>query len=75
MLEIPNPTWFVGCGNMGGAIIDGWRGAGISLSNVVVIRPSGKAVDGARVVTSFAEAGPAPKLVVLAKMSIPPVAS
>jgi pyrroline-5-carboxylate reductase len=63
---LPSPTWFVGCGNMGGAIIDGWRSAGISPSNVVVIRPSGKAVGGARVVTSFADAGPAPKLVVLA---------
>ena len=63
---LPAPTWFVGCGNMGGAIIDGWRSAGIPLSSVVVIRPSAKVVEGTRVVTSFAEAGPPPKLVVLA---------
>jgi pyrroline-5-carboxylate reductase len=64
--ELPAPTWFVGCGNMGGAILDGWRAAGINLSNLVVIRPSGNAVDGVRTVTSYAEAGPAPKMIVLA---------
>jgi pyrroline-5-carboxylate reductase len=51
---------------MGGAIVDGWRSAGIDLANLVVIRPSGGEVAGARVVTTFAEAGPPPKLVVLA---------
>jgi len=65
-LTIPAPTWFVGCGNMGGAIIDGWRMAEIDLSPVTVIRPSGKAIDDVRVVTSVEEAGTAPKLVVLA---------
>jgi pyrroline-5-carboxylate reductase len=65
-LVLPQPTWFVGSGNMGGAILDGWRAGGVDLSNVTVIRPSGVAVEGARVVSSFAEAGPAPKLVVLA---------
>jgi pyrroline-5-carboxylate reductase len=66
MLEIPNPTWFVGCGNMGGAIIDGWRAGGLDLSPVAVIRPSGTAVEGVRVVTSFEQAGSPPTLVVLA---------
>jgi len=64
--QLPSPTWFVGCGNMGGAIIDGWRLAGIDLSNVTVIRPSGKAVEGVRTVTSLPEAGVPPKLIVLA---------
>jgi pyrroline-5-carboxylate reductase len=63
---LPAPTWFVGCGNMGGAIIDGWRAAGFDLSNLVVIRPSGTSVEGVTTVTAFAEAGPPPKLVVLA---------
>jgi pyrroline-5-carboxylate reductase len=63
---LPAPTWFVGCGNMGGAIIAGWRSAGIDLSRVVVIRPSGTPVEGVRTVRSLAEAGPAPKMVVLA---------
>ncbi|MEO7278238.1 MAG: pyrroline-5-carboxylate reductase dimerization domain-containing protein [Sphingomicrobium sp.] len=63
--KLPMPTWFVGCGNMGGAIVKGWQAAGIDLAPVTVIRPSGEAIDGARVVTSFAQAGPPPKLVVL----------
>ena len=65
-LQIPGPTWFIGCGNMGGAVLDGWRVGGLDLSPVTVIRPSGMPVEGCRVVTSYAEAGPAPKLVVLA---------
>ena len=64
--QLPAPTWFVGCGNMGSAIIEGWRLAGIDLSNVTVIRPSGKPVEGVRTVTSLPEAGVPPKLVVLA---------
>ena len=66
MLQIPTPTWFAGCGNMGGAILDGWRTGGLNLGAVTIIRPSGKAVIGARIVTSFAEAGPPPRLLVLA---------
>ena len=65
-LKLPEPTWFVGCGNMGGAILDGWRVGGVDLAPVTVIRPSGRQIEGARVVTTVAEAGPAPKMVVLA---------
>jgi pyrroline-5-carboxylate reductase len=65
-LQLPQPTWFVGCGNMGGAILEGWRGGGMDLSGVTVIRPTGTPVEGARTVTSVAEAGPPPKLVILA---------
>src|SRR4051794_2360197 len=65
-LELPRPTWFAGCGNMGGAILDGWRLGGLDLGAVTVIRPSGAPVEGARIVTSFADAGTAPELVVLA---------
>ncbi len=28
ILKFPSPTWFVGCGNMAGAMVEGWRGAG-----------------------------------------------
>jgi pyrroline-5-carboxylate reductase len=65
-MQIPSPTWFIGCGNMGGAIVDGWRAAEIDLAPVTVIRPSGRAVEGVRVVSSLADAGAPPKLVVLA---------
>ena len=65
-LQLPAPTWFVGCGNMGGAILDGWRVGGIDLGVVTVIRPSGTPVEGTNTVTSVADAGAAPKLAVLA---------
>jgi len=64
--KLPAPTWFVGCGNMGGAIVEGWRSAGIDLSSAVVIRPSGMPVVGVRTDQTFAKAGPPPRLVVLA---------
>ena len=64
--QLPTPTWFVGCGNMGGAIIDGWRIAEVDLAPITVIRPSGKPIEGVRAVTRFAEAGAPPKLLVLA---------
>lgn len=64
-LQLPTPTWFVGCGNMAGAILDGWRLAGIDLGPVTVIRPSGKPVDGTRTIADLAEAGAPPKMVVL----------
>ncbi len=64
--RIPSPTWMVGCGNMGGAIVDGWRGAGFDLGGLTVIRASGRAVEGVRTVAAAADAGPAPKIVILA---------
>ena len=51
---------------MGGAIVAGWRAAGIDLSQAVVIRPSGTPVEGVRTVAALREAGAPPKLVVLA---------
>ena len=65
ILQLPRPTWFAGCGNMGGAIIDGWRAAGLDLGGVTVLRPSGKPVEGTRTISSFADAGAPPKLLVL----------
>jgi pyrroline-5-carboxylate reductase len=65
MLALPEPTWVVGCGNMVGAILDGWRAGGLDLSPVVVIDPVAKNIDGARYASSVEEAGPAPKLVLL----------
>ncbi len=64
--RIPTPTWMVGCGNMGGAVVEGWRAAGFDLAGLTVIRPSGRAVDGVQTVTSAGAAGPAPKVVILA---------
>jgi pyrroline-5-carboxylate reductase len=50
---------------MAGAMVEGWRSAGIDLSAAVAIRPSGRPVEGVRVVTSFADAGAPPRLVIL----------
>jgi pyrroline-5-carboxylate reductase len=66
ILKIPAPTWFVGAGNMGGAIIEGWRVAGLDLSPVIVIDPAAKGIEGVNTVTSPAEAGRAPQVALLA---------
>ncbi len=64
-MQLPVPTWFVGCGNMGQAMVKGWRSAGVDLSSAVAIRPSGKLVEGVKTVSSLKEAGSAPRMVVL----------
>jgi len=68
MIEIPRlpvPTWFAGCGNMGSAIITGWRAAGIDLSNAVVVRPSGSPIEAVRTVSAYSDAGAQPRLLIL----------
>lgn len=65
MTSFPAPAWLVGCGNMAGAMVAGWRSAGIDFDKVVVVRPSGTPVEGVRTVTRFADAGEPPKMVML----------
>lgn len=60
----PNPAWLVGCGNMAGAMVDGWRAAGLDLAGVTAIRPSGKQVEGVRTVDALPK-GEAPRFVML----------
>jgi len=57
LVKLP-PTWFVGCGNMAGALIEGWRHAGIDFSQAVVIRPSGTPVDCIRTIASLPDDAP-----------------
>jgi pyrroline-5-carboxylate reductase len=64
-MQLLAPTWLVGCGNMGQAMVQGWRLAGVDLSVATAIRPSGRLVTGVRSVTSLKEAGNAPRLVIL----------
>lgn len=52
MIPLP-PVWFVGCGHMAGALIEGWLKADVDFSEAVVIRPSGRQVAGIRTVSSF----------------------
>ncbi|WP_162789259.1 MULTISPECIES: pyrroline-5-carboxylate reductase family protein [Sphingomonas] len=49
--------WFVGCGNMAGAMVAGWRSARVDFGQSVAIRPSGKEVPGVRTVRTLGEAG------------------
>jgi len=65
MTALPGVTWFVGCGNMAGAMVEGWRAGGVDLAQAVAIRPSGRSVEGVRTVRSLEEAGREPKLVIL----------
>ena len=60
----PAPAWLVGCGNMAGAMVEGWQEGGVDLSSVTVIRPSGRPVDGVRTVTDY-PADERPKFVML----------
>ena len=51
----PVPAWLVGCGNMAGAMVDGWRAGGLDMSGISVIRPSGRLVEGVRTLTDYPE--------------------
>jgi pyrroline-5-carboxylate reductase len=50
------PIWLIGCGNMAGAMLEGWLRAGADPRSFTVIRPSGKPVaPGVRVLTALPE--------------------
>ena len=55
---LPETSWFVGCGNMGGAMVAGWRKAGLDLSGMTAVSPSGREIDGVNVVTEIPEGQP-----------------
>ena len=59
MTPLPGRTWFVGCGNMAGAMVEGWRKAGVDLSEAIAIRPSGKPVEGVPTATELPDGAPA----------------
>ena len=55
-LNLPGPLLFVGCGNMAGAMLEGWLAAGADPAQITVVRPSGKPVAaGVRVLTALPE--------------------
>ena len=64
-MQLPSPTWLVGCGNMAGAMVKGWQAAGVDLSMATAIRPSGTPVEGVRTVSFLKEAGAAPRMILL----------
>ncbi|HEY0629482.1 MAG TPA: pyrroline-5-carboxylate reductase dimerization domain-containing protein [Sphingomicrobium sp.] len=60
----PEPAWLVGCGNMAGAMVEGWRAGDADFSGVTVIRPSGTPVEGIRTLTDYPQ-GERPRFVML----------
>ena len=64
MMSLPGETWIVGCGKMAGAMVAGWRRAGVDLSRATAFRPSGAKVEGVRTARSIGGAE-APRLVLL----------
>lgn len=54
---LPIPAWFVGCGNMAGAMVAGWRAANVELGGATAIRPSGTPVEGVRTETALPVTG------------------
>jgi pyrroline-5-carboxylate reductase len=56
MVNLPGPFWLVGCGNMAGAMLEGWLARGMDASQVTVVRPSGAPVaPGVRVLKALPE--------------------
>ena len=55
-LQLPGPVWLVGCGNMAGAMLEGWLAAGADPRQITAIRPSGAPVaEGVRVLAALPE--------------------
>lgn len=53
----PYPFWIVGAGKMAGAMLAGWQRAGTVGDGVLAVRPSGRPVAGAAVVTTLPDDG------------------
>src|SRR5688500_11227782 len=60
-LTLPGPLFLIGCGNMAGAMLEGWLAAGADPRLITVVRPSGRApAPGIRTLTALPEdEGPA----------------
>ena len=56
--SFPVPAWLVGCGNMAGAMVEGWRAAGVDFTGVTIIRPSGSPVECVRTVVDYPDEQP-----------------
>jgi pyrroline-5-carboxylate reductase len=59
------PLWLIGCGNMAGAMLEGWLASGADPKLITVVRPSARPVGhGIRVLPTFPE-GEVPAIVQL----------
>lgn len=52
---LPGPFWLVGCGNMAGAMLEGWLAAGLDPRQVTVIDPAAAPREGVRTLTGLPE--------------------
>ena len=66
MIAGDGPIWLAGAGNMGGAMLRGWLGAGIDPARITVIRPSGTPIENVTVLTAPPPDGEVPAVLVLA---------
>lgn len=63
--QLPGPLLMIGCGNMAGAMLEGWLAAGADPRLITVVRPSGRVpAPGIRTLTALPE-GEIPALVLL----------
>jgi pyrroline-5-carboxylate reductase len=55
-LTLPGPLFLIGCGNMAGAMLEGWLAAGADPRLITVVRPSGRVpAPGIRTLTALPE--------------------
>ena len=55
-LSLPGPLFLIGCGNMAGAMLEGWLAAGADPRLITVVRPSGRPpAPGIRTLTALPE--------------------
>lgn len=65
-VPLPGPLWLIGCGNMGGAMLDRWIGDGVDPSSITVVTRTARTVPpGVTQVTTLPDGSP-PAIVVLA---------
>lgn len=63
--RLPGQTWLIGCGKMVGAMVAGWRSAGLDLGPAIAVRPSGAPVPGVRTSAALPEQEGPPRLAIL----------
>lgn len=64
---MPSPSiWLVGCGNMGGAMLQGWLASGVPANSILVIDPIAKSVPSGVLLSAVPPTDGAPDILVLA---------
>ena len=61
-MQWPDRIWVIGCGNMGGAIVQAWLDSGLPAENITIIKPNQTALPGGLVSQTDYPAGPVPEI-------------